>query len=42
MCNAGELVLAQLGQELAHDLARVRLAEAALFEVIDLEQQALA
>ena len=40
--DSGELVLAELGQELADDVARERLAEPALVEVIDLNQQALA
>ena len=40
--DAAELVLAQLGQELGHDLERVRLRQAALFEMGDLDRQALA
>ena len=42
MRDSDEFVLAQLGQELAHDLTRMRLTPAALFEVVDLHQQTLA
>ena len=35
-------MLAQLGQELADDHLRVGLGETALFQVVDLNQQALA
>ncbi len=40
--DAAELVLAQLGQELGHDLVGVRPRDAAFVEVLDLDRQALA
>src|SRR5437773_11539448 len=42
LSNAAELVLAQVRQELSHDLAGIRLKQAALFQVSDLDEQAFA